>query len=339
MIGMRNSAEMLDEIKILDLEVTARCNAACPMCSRTFNDKILNNQGELSIQDIKKFFPVEFVQRLTAVKFCGNYGDPIVAKDLLQMHEYFLENNPNVTFILSTNGGVRSEAFWSKLGTLYASSPNSYVEWHIDGLKDTNHLYRVGVVWEKVMANAKAFIAAGGTSRWFFIPFFHNEHQVEEAEQLSKEMGFKDFVVKISARFSDPKKPYVFDGGKIYPPTSDKYNIEKMQVDGDLICFAEKRKQIYIDAWGRMFPCCWTASRYTKENWFDQKIISLRERSLNDIYQEWKRNILPEMWENKLSVCNERCTGKHQHVIEIDGKQKPQKQWWYDGAKNGTTKG
>jgi hypothetical protein len=51
------------------------------------------------------------------------------------------------------------------------------------------------------MENAQAFIAAGGRARWDYIVFAHNEHQVEAAEALSKDMGFERFQYKKSARF------------------------------------------------------------------------------------------------------------------------------------------
>jgi len=51
------------------------------------------------------------------------------------------------------------------------------------------------------MENAKAFIDAGGIAHWDFIVFQHNEHQVEEARHLAKEMGFKNFNVKKTTRW------------------------------------------------------------------------------------------------------------------------------------------
>ena len=70
----------------------------------------------------------------------------------------------------------------------------------IDGLADTNKLYRIGINHDRVMANAKAFIEAGGKARWKFIVFRHNEHQVEEARELAKDMGFWQFDKHVSTR-------------------------------------------------------------------------------------------------------------------------------------------
>ena len=51
------------------------------------------------------------------------------------------------------------------------------------------------------MENASAFIKAGGRARWDYIVFAHNEHQVEQAENLANSMGFERFQYKKSARF------------------------------------------------------------------------------------------------------------------------------------------
>jgi sulfatase maturation enzyme AslB (radical SAM superfamily) len=66
----------------------------------------------------------------------------------------------------------------------------------IDGLEDTNHIYRRNVKWDKLISNVKSFINAGGVAEWDYLVFKHNEHQLEEAEKFSKELGFKFFTPK-----------------------------------------------------------------------------------------------------------------------------------------------
>ena len=57
---------------------------------------------------------------------------------------------------------------------------------HLDGLEDTNHIYRRYTDWSKIERNAKTFLNAGGKGSWVFIVFKHNEHQVDEAESYLK---------------------------------------------------------------------------------------------------------------------------------------------------------
>ena len=191
-----------NEIEVVHLEMTEACNASCPMCARNLNGGEVNphlNNRELSIADIERIFPVDFVQQLKRVYMCGNYGDPAVASDTLEAFAYFRENNPQINLSMHTNGSMKKPEWWAELAQVIGKK--GYVIFGLDGLEDTNHLYRQGTVWKNIMRNVEAFIAAGGRARWDFIVFAHNEHQVEQAEQLSKDMGFEKFQYKKSARF------------------------------------------------------------------------------------------------------------------------------------------
>ena len=318
---------LVNGIENVHLEPTARCNAACPMCSRTNNPEILNNQGEITYDQFRKIFPPSFIKNLKKFKFCGNYGDPAAARDLLEFHEYIYSCNPNIEFILRTNGGLKSAEWWKKLAAYYL--PHSHVQFHVDGLEDTNHIYRVNVIWDKVVENMKAFNDAGGTSKWYWIPFFHNEHQVEQGEKLAYELGCQEFVIKVSARFRDQTKPFVYENNKkLYPPTSDRFRFEKFQSDGKLQCVSELRKEIYVDAWGKLWPCCWTASASrVSPHW--QIDNDLHTRSIEEIMSDPKTDLwVNDLYSKSGSVCNKRCTGKYIHIIDRQGKQVPQKEYW-----------
>jgi MoaA/NifB/PqqE/SkfB family radical SAM enzyme len=190
------------DIKVVHLEVTDKCNASCPMCARNINGGEDNPQlpdVELTVDDAKKIFLPDFIKQLDRMYICGNYGDPIAAKDTLEIFKYFRENNSRINLSMMTNGSAKTPEWWEELAKVLGT--RGYVVFSIDGLDDTNHLYRQNTVFSKIMANAAAFIKAGGRARWDYIVFAHNEHQVEAAEQLSKDMGFEKFQYKKSARF------------------------------------------------------------------------------------------------------------------------------------------
>lgn len=191
-----------NEIKVVHLEITDKCNASCPMCARNINGGEESPQlpnTELSLEDIKKIFKPSFIAQLERMYMCGNYGDPIAAKDTLETFEYFRQHNDKLMLSMHTNGSAKKPEWWSKLAKVLGRK--GYVVFSIDGLEDTNHLYRQNTVFAKIMENAKAFIQAGGRARWDYIVFAHNEHQVEQAESLAKTMGFERFQYKKSARF------------------------------------------------------------------------------------------------------------------------------------------
>ena len=191
-----------NEITTVHLEVTEKCNASCPQCARNINGGEVNPQlhdAELSLDDVKTILKPEFIKQLKRLYMCGNYGDPISARDTLEIFEYIRSHNAKMQLSFHTNASAKTPEWWSKLPA--AMGRSHYVVFSVDGLEDTNHLYRQGTVWKKIMENARAFIAAGGRARWDYIVFGHNEHQVELARALAESMGFEKFNVKKSNRF------------------------------------------------------------------------------------------------------------------------------------------
>jgi len=191
-----------DEITTVHLEVTERCNASCPQCARNINGGEVNPQlhdAELSLDDVRIILKPEFIAQLKRLYMCGNYGDPISARDTLEIFEYVRSHNAKMQLSFHTNASAKTPEWWSRLPA--AMGKNHYVVFSVDGLEDTNHLYRQGTVWKNIIRNAEAFIKAGGRARWDFIVFGHNEHQIEEARALAESMGFEKFNVKKSNRF------------------------------------------------------------------------------------------------------------------------------------------
>jgi len=191
-----------NDIKTIHLEVTERCNLSCPMCARNINGGETNpwiHDAELSLEDIKKIFPNEFIQQLNHMYMCGNFGDPIVAKDTLEIFRHFRSMNSDILLSMNTHGSARQESWWVELASILGDK--GYVIFSIDGLDDTNDLYRRGSDFTRIMKNAKAFIEAGGNAHWEYLVFAHNEHQVDRARDLAETMGFTKFQLKKSARF------------------------------------------------------------------------------------------------------------------------------------------
>ena len=190
------------DIRTVHLEVTERCNLSCPMCARNINGGEQNpwiHDAELSLDDIKKIFSDDFVKQLNHIYMCGNYGDPIIAKDTLEIFRHFRSVNSDILLSMNTNGSARQEDWWVELASVLGDK--GYVIFSIDGLEDTNDIYRKGANYTRIMKNASAFIQAGGNAHWEYLVFAHNEHQVDRARDLADEMGFKKFQLKKSARF------------------------------------------------------------------------------------------------------------------------------------------
>jgi MoaA/NifB/PqqE/SkfB family radical SAM enzyme len=285
-----------NELRIIHLELTHRCNAACPMCARNVNGGAVNPDmplSELSLADVKAILLPELIGRLKRIYACGNYGDPMVARDCIEVFRYLREHGPQLNLCLHSNGSARRPEWWRELAGIMKQGPH-YLRFGIDGLEDTNHLYRRGTDWKTVMRSAEAFIEAGGRAEWDFLVFRHNEHQVEEARKLAEDMGFQEFFVRKTGRFLDageletsdrfevldkkgsfeyfleqPINPDhqnpAFGNLEVVKKRYGEYQTYLDKVDIDCKVAGPKRK-MYLSAQGYALPCCWLGAVFSESS-------------------------------------------------------------------------
>ena len=187
----------------LHIEPTNVCNSACPNCPRYVAGSRLERPGlvhtSISIEQYMEWFPPDLLKnRCGRIMLCGNQGDPAATPDIVPIVEYTLKHlNKDALFVMHSNAGLRSKFIWKELGKLIQGRPGWFMLFSIDGLEDTNHIYRRNVQWQRVMDNAKAFLSNGGNAYWDFLVFKHNEHQIDEVKKLAKDMGFIDTRIKL----------------------------------------------------------------------------------------------------------------------------------------------
>jgi len=321
-------------IRRVHLEISTRCNAACPECPRNFRGvDIIDTYPicDMSLEQVKKIFTAQFLTQLDQILINGNYGDFITAKDGLEIVEYFRSVNSKLKIIISTNASGRPN-IWKRLGELKVE-----VQFRLDGLEDTHHLYRQYTDFNLIIENAKKFINAGGIAVWSMIVFDHNRHQISKAEQLSKNLGFARFerinagrdttvVFTRDKKFSHTIGKYtgdtdfdnLYDQYKHY--IKDPYlTLDKVKiVEKKISCYAKKHSEIYISANGEVYPCCWLGFYPTKKQ-SDPKTFQLVplinqnsalefgiEKAIewfSKIEDTWDKTVR----EGKIYACNETC--------------------------------
>ena len=312
-----------DNIREIHLEVTSKCQARCPMCPRRINGGPLNpfiTLDEITLEQFKQWFPIDFIQQLDRLFMCGNLGDPIIAEDTLEILEYLRLSNPNIRLSMHTNGGARNKRWWHDLAYL-----NVNVTFGIDGLADTHHLYRVSTNWHKIIENAKSFIDNGGNAEWAMLVFKHNEHQIEECRAIATEMKFNNFTVKHTSRFKNDKWAVLDDKGKpthYLEPTSKSKNMiplvqqAQQEVLPTIVCKAKTQSQLYIGANGIVSPCCWLdfdwilPSQESKIDYMEQigQFPNLHKQSLLEIFEEDYFTKIENTWTDKpLQECSKQC--------------------------------
>lgn len=281
-----------EEVKWLHVEASSRCNAWCPLCPRNINGNTLHpgtTDKDLSIEILKT--TVANFPNLYAIQFCGNHGDPIAAKNFLNMINAV---KPFVKKIqIHTNGSLRNTAWWKLLAERLKNIDHD-VWFGIDGLENIHEIYRQGTDWHKIIANATAFINNGGYATWQFIPFQHNEHQLKECIKLSQKLKFKKFKIVKSMRENYAliknnkinevkvyRAPLTLGNIVVYKPAEDKKVVDKKN------CMHLTQPSIYLDADGKYSYCC-----YYTSNSLDRKI---------------KFDSLEELFYNNADLSNRVC--------------------------------
>ena len=279
-----------ESIRVVHLENTQNCQASCPMCDRNQNGGAVNphiDLSELTLEDAKRIFEPEFIAQLKTMYMCGNLGDPIVARDTLEIFKYFREHNKDMWLSMNTNGGARDAEWWRELANTFGRM--GAVIFSVDGLRDTNHIYRQGVSWDAVSRSMKAFTDAGGRARWDFLIFEHNQHQVEAAKVIANAYGCEKFVAKKTGRFltatsekkeehqavsrkgketaklKKPDEKYQNAAIKQYDVVKEKHGTMDAYYDRtEIHCKVKDEGNLFITAEGLAMPCCWTAGRMYK---------------------------------------------------------------------------
>ena len=185
------------DITEIEVELSSRCNASCPGCKRTMMlDKgEFFPQTDISLIEFQNIFD-EYDLSKIKFKFCGVLGDPLMNSDLMEICRYSLDKGV-AAISISTNAGIRNVTWWKRFAKLSkSSSKRLVVDFAIDGLEDTNHIYRVGVKWKKVKENLEAYLSEGGHARWNYIVFDHNKKDLPMAEKLAKQYNIELYTRK-----------------------------------------------------------------------------------------------------------------------------------------------
>jgi len=122
------------------------------MCARNVNggkEREFVGNYDITLDTFKKWFPKSFLKNLRNFYSCGNYGDPIISQDCLEIHQYIRSINRDCHLGIHTNGSARSVEWWKDLAK--AIDGNHMCTFGIDGFEDSHVLYRRGTSWKKII--------------------------------------------------------------------------------------------------------------------------------------------------------------------------------------------
>jgi MoaA/NifB/PqqE/SkfB family radical SAM enzyme len=267
------------------------------------------------------------------ITFCGDDGDPIYAHDLISVIRYLKDIKP-VQIVIITNGSHKKLSWWIELGNLLDSYDS--VHFSIDGYDNaSNNLYRVNSDYDSIIAGLKTLRA---TSRcqivWAAIAFKFNEHKIDFMRDFAQQLGVDRFQLTKSTKFGsvypsygadDPLQPSVkfissshrFErevtalteqgSWQEIPLTNLKLFKQAASRNGVTPLCEIGNKGLYIDARGRLFPCCWVANRYNHNSDWQQLAnnFDLTTRTLADVLEDnfWNTEFRAFGWQECQSKC------------------------------------
>jgi MoaA/NifB/PqqE/SkfB family radical SAM enzyme len=232
-----------EKAKVFHFDLTTRCNLHCPMCPRVTAKLKVKSDFDL---DLLSKVPIEDTE---SILLCGRTGDPSLYPKLFEFIRACKKRAPNTKINISTNGCAQDREWWKKLAELLKDIKHSVI-FCIDGLGDKLEIYRKGANYYKVIQNATSFINNGGHAVWKFVTFKHNEHQLEEARELSNIIGFKEFI---------PIFSFHYEEGYEKPPKYSDLETKYERCDSDntyIHCRMEKLGEFFITYDGYVIPCC-----------------------------------------------------------------------------------
>jgi MoaA/NifB/PqqE/SkfB family radical SAM enzyme len=179
------------------LDASKTCPLECPYCPRQiakFKSK-LKTLEDIEIKDYEKL--VRFTNK---IRLSGQMTDPIYHPKFLEMIK-IAKQNSNKSFLVHTNGTRKKLSWWKEV--FENSSNNIRYFFALDGTdQETAEIYRVHTRYEELIEVMKLGVSMNVNIVWQFIVFKHNEHQVEEAKRIAKDIGIELLFIK-SDRWED----------------------------------------------------------------------------------------------------------------------------------------
>jgi radical SAM protein with 4Fe4S-binding SPASM domain len=273
----------------ISIEPTTACNLKCPECPsglRQFsrptgnlkpeiNSKILNDLGA-NLQYINYYFQ----------------GEPFINPDFLSFVKEAV--NKKIYVLTSTNAHFVS----NKTANDIIDSGLSELIISIDGTtQETYSNYRIEGKLEKVIDGIKNIVAAKKERKsnlpivsLQFLVTKQNEHQIDEIEKLTKDLGADKLLLKTI-------QVYDYENGNDLLPENLKYSRYKKKANGK---FALKNKMsnncwrmwsTCVFTWdGKVVPCCF--DKDANHQMGELSLSSFKQIWKSALYSDFRKKIL-----------------------------------------------
>ncbi len=300
---------------------------ACPACARTAWQDITKKpvpKEDLNVDLLEKFLDCDTGKKINQFTLCGDYGDSIYYPDLFKLIKRFRDR---VFFTIETNGSRQTEKFWNALAELMTDQDT--IIFSIDGLEDTNHLYRINSDWKSIMTGLEIMVSSPAQVHWKTIVFNFNYDKLSKIKNFALHKGATWHAEKTHRYGDDSLTPPVEKYIEINHRFQDEF-VRNHQIEIEPRC--EKEAKV-ISASGYLVPCDWIRNPRTfyksqlwkqksrwldklnmKDNTYDQAIMVVRDWEnyvrQNSLTGSDKVDVLCKM------LCRKGCVTSNRVTVE-----------------------
>lgn len=314
------------------IEASSICALRCSRCPRAeVPDSLLNRQ--LSLEFFKHQIGTDVARQIRKITFCGNDGDPVYCRDLVEIIVWFKTLNPTIQIVIITNGSYKPQHWWQYLGK--ALGAEDELHWSLDGWDQaSNEQYRARCDWHSIIQGIQAFKTVNTDTYlvWAAIAFRFNQAHIEHMKTQANTLGFDSFQLTKSTKFGS-KYPSAYGTEDSLEPTdpalvASAHRFERVitplsrrtRPGAELTIEFQKRatqlgsysgicmignKGVFLNSRGEFYPCCWTANRYPHNNSWQGR-FDLNQNTFEEIITDpfWSGEFLK--FDNL--ECQTKCT-------------------------------
>ena len=324
-----------DNLNFLDVEITTYCNAFCGACDRNIMGGAPNPKVKLqhmSTQTWQALVQPKNLAHIHKITLDGNAGEATVHPELFEFLDMLVHSKPEMYVKITTNGGSRNATFWKDLASQLKKFACHTVTFALDGLEDTNHIYRRGVNWDKLISNIEAFNSNGGESSGRTIVFDHNKHQLDQIRDLAHSIGCFNYYTQPSTTIDIPLAEYKkLPAGQITAPRQQEFKDNYKQyhqfwkpsfygfykdypdLTNEFPCKFGKERLGSMDLHGNLWPCCLIYSEFLNQGRFDfaewLPSVNVKDHSIEHILNFIQTTLYSSWDSDPYQVCKKCISG------------------------------
>jgi wyosine [tRNA(Phe)-imidazoG37] synthetase (radical SAM superfamily) len=216
------------------------------------------------------------------ITLCGNYGDPIYHPDLPGLVHDFKQRGSTINIV--TNGSYRKSHWWKEL--LQELSELDSIVFSIDGVPENFTQYRINGDWATIQDAINECAKSPCKTVWKFIPFSYNESNIEQARQLSQDLGIDQFEISPSSRFDEQTMHLKPSDGQIGIQWHSQQTWKQTITANKVIAKCHNGQEHFISADGHYMSCCYVGDHrfyYKTEFGKNRKQYKIEDTTLSEI--------------------------------------------------------